>query len=109
MFTGSAFLTEGAAIENARRSAVEVFTLEINSLPLEEERSALRPIKAETRQQSFRRYMGRSNANEAAPYQCSYSAIDWLRDRKPVHGVPHIGLDRSIFRDMLNETGGQWW
>ncbi len=52
-------------------------------------------------------HLSNANANEAAPYQCSYSAIDWLRDRKPVHGVPHIGLDRSIFRDMLNETGGR--
>lgn len=32
MFTGSAFLTEGAAIENARRCAVEVFTRGAKSL-----------------------------------------------------------------------------
>ena len=46
----SAIQTEGVTIENARRSAVEVFTRRVKSSPLKEERNTLRPTRAGTGQ-----------------------------------------------------------
>lgn len=77
-----------------------------NRSATEEERSALQSTRAETEQESFRIGIRRSNASEAAPGHCSYSVTYSLWDRKPVHGIPHVRRDCSIFRDMPSETGG---